>query len=164
VKFRLVKLASLSGVKASIYSVIPENDSKTLLDHFISENLETYEHEIKNIASRLKAIGHKTGSREQFFKINEGKPGDGVCALYDDEERKLRLYCIRFGTCVLVLGGGGPKPPGMKAFQESEKLTQENATMRIVSKALDKRIRNKEISWSADQTELQGDFNFNDDE
>jgi hypothetical protein len=27
--------------------------------------------------------------------------------LYDDEERKLRLYCIRYANVAIILGGGG---------------------------------------------------------
>lgn len=165
--FRIVKLDALSGPKATIYSVIleeDEGDESTLLDHFLTENQQDHSAEIKNIVSRLKAIGQKTGARDHFFKEWEGKPGDGVCALYDDPEKKLRLYCIRFGSGVLVIGGGGPKPKGMRALQESPKLTLENNNMKIVSSKIAERIREREITWSDDETELLGDLTFYENE
>jgi hypothetical protein len=157
----------LSGKKGTIYSVILEEDEDsgtTLLEHFVTENLGTHDEEIQNIVSRLKVIGQKTGARDHFFKDWEGRPGDGVCALYDDPDKHLRLYCIRFGTSVLVVGGGGPKKKTMKALQESEKLTQENTYMRYVSRKIARRIKEKEITWSEDETGLLGDFKFYEDE
>lgn len=160
--FRIIKLTDFSGEKATVYSVILEEDEATktsLFDHFLNENKEFHE-EVKDILKRLKAIGHKTGAQDIFFKDFEGRPGDGVCALYDDPEKKLRLYCIRFGHSVLVVGGGGHKPKGMKALQDSKKLTLENDYMRLVSDELGRRIREKDLMWSDDGNELLGDFNF----
>jgi hypothetical protein len=167
VNFRLVRLEDLSGIRATIYSAILEEDEKTsmtLLDHFVTENKAAHRDEVKDILDRVITIGHTTGARENFFKIHEGVPGDGVCALYDDPNKKLRMYCIRFGSAVLVLGGGGPKSKSIKALQEDEKLTEENQYMRIISAAIAARIKEKGIYWSDDETELLGDFNFKDDE
>ncbi|MFM9840022.1 MAG: hypothetical protein ACKVOQ_17280 [Cyclobacteriaceae bacterium] len=161
--FRVVKLEDYSGSKATIYSIILEEDEQnqtTLFEHFVTENLTEHREEVKNIASRLRTIGQKSGARDHFFKDREGKPGDGVCALYDDPDKNLRLYCIRFGTGVLVVGGGGHKPKTMRALQESEKLTLENHYMKIVSQEIAHRIREREITWADDEIELLGDFNF----
>jgi hypothetical protein len=76
VNFRIVRLNDYSGSKATIYSVILEEDEKnktTLFEHFITENLDEHSAEIQNISSRLKAIGHKTGARDVFLKT--GKEG-----------------------------------------------------------------------------------------
>lgn len=165
--FRIVRLDDLSGAKATIYSAILEEDEKdqmSLFDRFLAENSTAFRDEINNILSRIKTIADKTGSRDHFFKRWEGNPGDGVCALYDDPERRLRLYCIRFGTTVLILGGGGDKPKPMKALQESEKLEYENKLVRIISSKLAEKISEKEIYWSDDQVELLGDFNFYENE
>lgn len=163
--FRIVKLEKFSGSEASIYSVILEEDEheqKTLFEYFVTENVTNHHGEVKDIASRLITIGTKTGARDIFFKDHEGRPGDGVCALFDNPDKNLRLYCIRFGKGILVIGGGGHKPKSMKAFQESKKLTKENDYMRIVSTEIEKRIREKEIMYSPDGTELLGDFKFYD--
>ena len=67
-KYKLVKLSTLSGNKASIYSVIQDDETETFLDKFVKENKNSSLSEIKNILMRLKSIGHKTGARENFLK------------------------------------------------------------------------------------------------
>jgi len=117
-----VKLATYSGSEATIYSVILEEDEQrqiTLFEHFVTENLKEHHEEVKDIASRLIVIGTKTGARDIYFKDWEGKPGDGVCALFDNPDKHLRLYCIRFGKGVLIVGGGGYKPKSIKAFKKA---------------------------------------------
>ncbi len=115
-KYKLLKLNKLSGNKASIYSVYLEKEGKMLFDLFLEENKISFKSELKDIVSRLSVIGHKTGARENFFKLNEGNPGDGVCALYDRPGSNLRLYCIRYGALIIVLGGGGHKPKTIREF------------------------------------------------
>ncbi|MEQ9231474.1 MAG: hypothetical protein RIF46_12395, partial [Cyclobacteriaceae bacterium] len=114
-KCRLVKMTQFSGNKANIYGVIKENDTQTLFDHFVIENKTSFLSELKDITSRLQTIGHKVGAQEYFFKPNEGKLGDGVCALYDKPESNLRLYCIRYGNDLIIVGGGGPKSKKIRA-------------------------------------------------
>jgi hypothetical protein len=126
----------------------------------VTENLKAHQTEVLDIVSRLRTIGYRTGARDHFFKDWEGKPGDGVCALYDHPDKHLRLYCIRFGMSVLVVGGGGFKPKSMKALQEDPTLTRENNYMKKVSIEIAKKIREKEVIWSSDENELLGDFNF----
>ena len=112
--------------------------------------------------NRLKVIGHKTGAREHFFKLNEGEPGDGVCALYDLPEKSLRLYCIRYGSLILILGGGGNKQS--RTLQEDKKLTQENYFLRQVVKDIKSKMELGEIKFSEDGTGFIGNLEFTDDE
>lgn len=163
-KFRIVKLESLSGDIASIYSVILKDDHETLFDHFISENKNSFKSELKDIVSRIITMGTKTGVREHSFKLNQGKLGDGVCYLYDDPDKKLRLYCIRYGSTTLILGCGGEKPKKMRAFQESKKLTRENYVLREISEAITKRIRAREVQISYETNDFIGNLEFNTDE
>ena len=130
-KSKLVKLIQFSESKASIYGVWFEYMQKTSFDSFILENKNVFLSELKDIISRLKSIGNATGAREQFFKINEGIPGDGVCALYDSPDKKLRLYCIRYGTLIVITGGGGPKE--VQKLQQNNKLKDENYFLRDIS-------------------------------
>ncbi len=152
---KLVKLENLSGEKASIYSLYDECEDKTLLDNFLQENIE-FRDEVKDILSRLKTIGNNTGAKEYFFKKDEGVVGDAVWALYDKPERNLRLYCIRYAETIIILGGGGPK--NVRALQDDEKLTRENKILRIVSKQIDERLRNKDLMFSDNLKEIFGDF------
>ena len=67
-----------------------------------------------------------------------------MCA-FTDSKKKLRLYCIRFGNVLLVLGGGGPKSKQIRAFQEDPKLMSENLKIRAVSDAMAKAIKEKTL-------------------
>jgi hypothetical protein len=164
VNYEIVELEEFTGSRATVYSVILEGDDLTLFDHFVEENKTDYKTEVRSIANRLQEIGHRTGAREKFFKTKEGLPGDGVCALYDDPDSKLRLYCIRYGNVAIVLGGGGPKTPGIVAWQDDQKLTQEAETMIKVSNDIMQRLKDGDLQWSSDGSQLLGNLNFTNNE
>jgi hypothetical protein len=157
-KFEIVELDEFSGRKAGIYSVWIEDEEMTLFDKFVEENQQASDTELGSITDRLEIIGHITGAREQYFKINEGTLGDGLCALYDSPDRKLRLYCIRYGSTCIVLGGGGEK--NVRALQDDEKLKSENYLLRYISKRITDALKDGEIWWSVDGRKLEGDLYF----
>lgn len=165
-KYKLVKISKFSGKKASVYTLLVENEQgdfeESLLDIFVKENKTLFLSEIKNIFSRLKIIGNDTGARESFFKIREGVPGDGVCALYDSPSKKLRLYCIRYGTELIILGGGGSK--NVRALQEDNKLKKENYFLRWLSDKITECRQNGDLSFSNDFMDFDGDLIINDDD
>lgn len=90
--FELVKLNELSGDYCAVYSIRFNGDDDSLFEQFLSEYYDTFRNEVLDIYTRLKAIGKCVGLREWFYKANEGKPGDGVCALYDKPYSHLRVY------------------------------------------------------------------------
>lgn len=135
---------------------------KTSFDSFLFENKNVFLSELKDIISRLKSIGNATGAREQFFKINEGIPGDGVCALYDSSDKKLRLYCIRYGTLIVIVGGGGPKE--VRKLQQNNKLKNENYYLRKLSKQITERLKDGEIWFTNDKMDFEGNLEFNDED
>lgn len=163
-KYKIVKLSKYSGSKASLYTILLEDEQKTLFDRFLEENKNSFLSELKNIVARLNTIGHDTGAREQFFKLKEGKPGDLVCALFDVPDSNLRLYCIRYGSLLVILGGGGYKPKGMAAFQEDKKLQEENYFLRQISSDIKQRMADDEIFFTDDYMDFEGNLIFNDDE
>jgi len=160
VKYRLVELQQFSGLEASVYSVFLVNEGKTLFDKFIEENKAANLQELLSIVRRLKSIGNVTGAREQYFKLEEGKPGDLVCALYDEPEKYLRLYGIRHGKTLIILGGGGLKD--VRAWQDDPKLTQEVKIMMQVSNDIDQRMQEGDIYFSDDYFNFEGELTFND--
>ena len=135
-----------------------------MFERFLLENSISFKSEIKNILERLRTINEKTGARESFFKPNEGKPGDLVCALFDVPNSNLRLYCIRFGSSLIILGGGGEKKKSVKALQEVDKLKEENYLLREISARIAERIKEKEITFSYDGTEITGELEFGNNE
>lgn len=154
-EIEIVKIRS--GEQTSFFTVRILGEQFTLFEKFIIENKTTYPNELNYISDRLTAMASATGAREQFFKMDEGNPGDGVCALYDFPEKNLRLYCIRYGCVSVILGGGGEKPKNMKALQESEKLTQENYLLRRISTGITKALKDGLINWSDDGMDLESD-------
>lgn len=162
-KFQIQKLAQFKGEKAGIYSVYVEDEQETLFERFLKENIDSFKSELVDINQRIRAINEKTGAREQYFKFKEGVPGDGVCALYDLPGKHLRLYCIRYGSSLVILGGGGLKEKDISAFQEDEKLTEENYFLRKVSALISERIKDGEIEYTSDYTELTGNLDFDTD-
>lgn len=162
--YEIVELEPYSGNEAKIYSIISEGEDYSLFEQFVEEYQTVFKNEIKDILKRLMQIGNVTGARESFFKHHEGKHGDLVCALYDMPGKNLRLYCIRFGKVAVILGGGGMKSKGIRAWQEDDKLS--NAASLIIKYAQDifKRMEEGEIYWSEDKSELLGNLNNINDE
>lgn len=159
-KLKLVKLDKLSGQKTQIYSIVVDNDDKNLFEHFLAENDEAYHDELLEILTRIKSISNKEGAREHLFKKAEGKLGDGVEALYDESKRKLRLYCIRYGSVLLVLGGGGAK--NVRALQDDPKLKEDNYLLREISKRLSQTMQDGDLKWDGSSNDFTGDFIFED--
>ena len=159
---KLVKLNQLSGSKASIYSVWLDDIQLTSFDNFLLENKNEFKSELKDILERLTTIGKKTGAKEYFFKINEGTLGDGVCALYDNPDKKLRLYCIRYGTMIVILGGGGEKT--VQKLQQNKKLKDENYFLRKISKQITERLQDGELKFTPNGMDFSGNVEFNDED
>lgn len=159
-EFELVKLPHFSNGEVSVYTLLNTDTGISLFQSFIQENSKDYPNEVKDIAKRILSF-KELGAREIFFKTKEGKPGDGVCALYDDKKSNLRLYCIRYGTVLVILGSGGHKPKTSRSLQETKKLEDENQIMRNLSAEIEKRRRNGDLTISKDFLEIDGDMIFN---
>lgn len=160
--YEIVELSDLSGNYTTIYSIIKNGEKKSLFDYFVEENIQDHREELISILNRLKVIADTTGAREGFFKHKEGKPGDLVCALYDEPDRNLRLYCIRNGNVAIILGGGGLKE--VAAWQDDPKLSKEANAMIEVSKDIYQRILEGDLKWSLDGKKIIGNLNFSEDE
>ena len=159
-RFEIVKLNQFNGNKCSVYSIFVDDELETMFGHFLNENKNSFKSEIINILERIKTINSVTGARESYFKLHEGNPSDGICALYDIPDSNLRLYCIRYGNSLIILGGGGEKQKSIKALQEVDKLRNENYLLREISAQITKRIKEKAISFSDDGTEITGELEF----
>lgn len=159
-KFEIVELDEFSGRKTTVYSVWVNEEKQTIFDRFVEENREQYHQEVQSIIDRIEIIGHDTGAREHFFKPNEGTLGDGICALYDSPNKKLRLYCIRYGATCILLGGGGQK--NVRALQDDPKLKQENYLLRYISRRITEAIKAGDLYWTTDGMTLEGNYIFED--
>lgn len=140
-RFYLENIEEFSGEMAQIYSVIFEDDDMTLMDHFFEDNAQ-YKEEIKEMAKKLFSMGNDTGCRIQFFKENEGAPGDGIVAFW---YKRMRMYCLRIGSACIILGDGGYKPPEISAYQEDKHLNSKARQMRAIATCINKAIVEKDI-------------------
>jgi hypothetical protein len=163
VKFELVALEELDGSKTKIYSVLVEEAEETLFDRFIAENYAQHPEEVQNIYDRLVVIASETGLREGQYKPNEGKPGDGICALYDTPNSHLRLYFIGFGNLAIILGSGGHKPKHIRALQEDETLKKENYLLRRIAAVLMQAIQEKTLQLTDEGFTSSTNFIYTDD-
>ncbi len=160
--YEIIELEEYENTKATIYSVLEEGEELTLFDKFIEEYENIYPNEILSILDLIEDISILYGVKENLVKINEGKFGDGVVALFDSPNKKLRLYGIQYGTTILILGGGGTKSKDIKAYQEDPKLDKEAKIMKKIIKEVTQKIIDKEIELI--NNKFVGNLNFNEDD
>ena len=153
-RFEIVDIEELSGSKAKIYSIMFDGEDSTLLDRFFEDNRE-FEEELKEIALKLKIMGETTGCRENFFKVYEGSPGDGVVALW---YRNIRLYCLRYDNTCIFIGSGGYKPPDIRAYQEDPALNAKVSQMKDIAAVINSAIIDKDLIIKEDGSIEQSEF------
>ena len=160
--FRIVEIEELSGPECKIYSVAYDgNGGDTLFDEFIDRLEDDYPEEVDEIWAKLRYMGNEGGARIQFFREHEGVPGDGVVALLKESAFRLRIYAIRYGSILLILGSGGYKGEGVAAWQDDDILTEHATEIIRISAQITERIKDKSITISPDGT-LKGDLYFED--
>lgn len=162
-RYAIEEIEDLSGDACHIYSLREEGSENSLFDDFIVKNSELYEDEVVDIYNRLRFIGSEGGARAGYFKLHEGKPGDGIVALYDRPDSRLRLYCIRYGSVTLIVGGGGAKPKSVRAWQEVPELARSVKTLMMISDKVYEAIKEKNIRFTEDG-KLIGELTIADDE
>jgi len=141
VNFEIEEIKELSGDAAGIYSVTMEGEETTLLEQFFDENAE-YESEVQEILNKLYTMGQTTGCRWDYFKHNEGKPGDGVAVL---KAGRLRLYCLYVDSTIVCFGSGGYKSPEIRAYQEDAALNEKVEQMKTIAKRINQAIIDKDV-------------------
>jgi hypothetical protein len=154
--YRIVKYVQLSGRRATIYTLVKEGESLTLFDAFLKECNTLHPAETANLVAKLRAMGQQTGLSPHLFRVHEGLPGDLVVAVSDDPDQKLRVYGIRYGATILLLGGGGPKT--VRAWQDDPKLKAAAEEMIAISEAMMEKMTQRELTWTDDELEWIGDF------
>lgn len=160
--FRIVEIEELSGPACKIYSIAFDGDGgDTLFDEFLDRLDAVFPEELDEVWAKLQFMGKEGGARIQFFRENEGEPGDGVVALLKESGYPLRLYAIRYGTVLLILGSGGYKNPKIAAWQDDEILTKHATEIIHISAKITERIKEKDLTIASDGT-LAGDLYFED--
>ena len=159
--FTIEELSDLSGKKAKIYTVRINGSNTTIFEDFLAENIEKYPNELQNIIDRLQVIGKK-GAFDYFFKLNEGKAGDGLVAFYETPDKKFRLYCIKYSESYIILGSGGLKTT--RTWNEDPILSKANLNLQQISKQITARMKEGDLKWSDEEQSLIGNLTFSEDD
>ncbi len=167
--FEIVEEANLSGPCAKIYSILPLGAKQTLFEQFLLAHRQEHAIEVSSIVQRIFQIGHETGMREGYFKHEGNRAfvkrfGQCVFALYDEPDKLLRLYCMKFGGVALILGGGALKPKEIRKWQESEELSSLVNQMMALTEQIILRMDERELLWSIKLETFVGDLIFISDE
>lgn len=160
--FKLHKLERLSGTHASVYTVTLEGDTGSLFAQFLQKYRVEFPDETQDLLISLEKIGHKTGARAEFFKKGEGRMKDDISAMFDDPDRKLRLYCIRFGMDCIILGGGGPKTT--RTWQEDSELSKQMHLLMQIADKIHDRFAERDLRWLPGMRDIGGDLEFKENE
>lgn len=158
-RFEIVEIPELSGEACKIYSIAYNGSEDTLFDYFLDKIGNDFPEEVESLWDKLEYMGREGGARIQFFREDEGRPGDGIVALLKETGYPLRLYCIRYGSCTLILGNGGFKPPSVRAWQEDPFLEACVKGLMSLSSQITERIKNREITFDSNGS-LVGDLVF----
>ncbi len=164
--YEIVKLHRYSGKGCTIYTVRLKGQTQTLFEKFIADNLPKYQGDIRKLIANLRDIGAELGMREKFFKPEEARLGDQICAMYIKSGPGIRLYFVKYGQDVIILGGGGDKGPGVKAWQDDPELAVHVELLKRLSEHIGSRLEKREdLWWSKDLTQIEGELkNYEDEE
>ncbi|RXK85589.1 hypothetical protein [Filimonas effusa] len=137
---KLYHIEKLSGRKGSIYSFYKADEHAkrvSAFTNFIEQN-GSYQDQVINILKMLRSMSSKTGFSDTFFRLNEGRPGDNICAFNDDPDAYLRVYCIKITEKIFIIGNGGPKTT--RTWNEDEKLSKAVHELMSVSAVLQHKL------------------------
>lgn len=150
--------------KVSYYSVTINADPSSLFENFLATHTAINREKLYHILDWIEVIGIKHGAKIQFFRPEahlsdtsalpptgkEREPTyieDG-----ETESNNLRLYCFRLNENVVILYNGDLKTAG-KA-QDCSKVKPHFFLANKITKALEISIREKDINWNEDCTDI----------
>lgn len=142
--------------KITFYSFVIDDNKSCEMELFI-KGLSSVDriNDLTQIINLLDKIS-QNGSQERYFRY-EGKMSDNVCALPDHYliNSDCRLYCLRYGDAILILGNGGVKSTA--TYQEDGHLNECVETLQLIDKKINAliksggiKIENKTITGQLD--------------
>lgn len=134
------------GSSASVYTILIDGQSTTELDSFL-EKVERYIREIEDpekgealkeafdfIVRRLNMTIPSKGARSHYFDY-DGRADDAVEKI---KQSLLRLYCLRYGKLLIILGNGGIKPVSVRKTQDKEDLDEAVRKLQYINERINK--------------------------
>ena len=157
---RYIKVVPFEEHEAvNFYSLIIDNNKDCEMIRLTSSLMKSgYASDIGIIAGILSRIGgNKTGAEERYFRP-AGRRADNVWELPPHYlvNTKLRLYCLRYGNSILVLGNGGIK--NTRTYQEDPHLNSCVEILQQTDAQISEYLRTGEIQIIGKQ--IIGKLNF----
>lgn len=161
--------------KVSYYSV-GVNGCMSLYKQFISKHEVENQGKLNHILAWIQKIGDKVGAYEHYFR-NEAKTGDARALPPKGKDREpkyiecrsdedpgevkpndLRLYCMRLNKHVVFLFNGDIKTANDP--EECDNVKNHFKMANRLAKLMDEALRNRDIRWVNDHTEIEVDDDF----
>lgn len=131
-----------SDQKVAIFSVLYDGETKNEFQKFIEKYGadDAYKDDLGVILARIQKVEMDCAA-DRHFRY-EGKMREHIRALPPNiESSKLRLYCLCYGECILILGGGGIKEKETRTWQDDPQLTKNVEELQKIDKAMSQNIR-----------------------
>jgi len=145
-----------NGLRGSLYAVQVSGQEKTEFERFLESEEVRAASEYLALVTRLNDMVERFGFKEQFFK-KEGSIRDSVEALHYGNG-KLRLYCLRWSSVLLIVGYGGVKTT--RTYQGDPVLHEAVAFSQEVDARVAARQKTGEIHIDPDTGLISGDLVF----
>lgn len=150
--------------KVSYYSVIIDTEQPSLFENFIATHTAINKEKLNHILVWLQEIGIKYGAQTHLFRPEAylsdtsalpptGKDREPTYIENGEtESNNLRLYCFRLNESVVVLYNGNLKTA--EKAQDCPNVKPHFLLANKITKALENSIKEKEINWNEDCTDI----------
>lgn len=163
----LIRLREFQFRKVKYYSIQIEGSEVNEFYDFLNrlEDIESLEEDLSNLIVWMEEIGEKYGAKQKFFR-NESETADvralppprSQMRLRKIEVNEMRLYCMVLNEHVVILFNGGIKttdkaqqcPNVGPYFKQANRFTLQ----------LDQLLKDGEINWNSDFTDIEFDKNL----
>ncbi len=152
-KFSIIYLKPLSGIKASIYTIKYEGKEISEFHSFILKFQDDESELINKILLRIQYISKRDGIQNTFFR-RECPESHNVFRLM--ETSNLRIYCIMFSNVALLFGNGGKKIHGKNKLNQNPHLDKEVIKLMNIEDAINLKIQMGELKIT--NNGLEGNF------
>lgn len=150
--------------KVSYYSVVLNTERSSLFEKFITKHTTSNIEKLNHILAWLQEIGVKHGAKSNLFRPEaygadtsalppRGKDREPTYIENGEtESNNLRLYCFRLNDNVVVLYSGDLKTADLA--QECPNVKPYFLLANKITKALETSIKQKDINWNEDCTDI----------
>ena len=141
-KFSIIYLEPLSGVKAKIYTIKYEGKVISEFQSFIVKFQDDNSELLNEILLRIQYISKRDGIQDSFFR-RECSESHNVFRLLETKE--LRIYCLMFSNVALLFGCGGIKNRNTRALSQNPHLDKEVKKLIKIEDAINLKIKSGDL-------------------